>query len=301
MRFTTSVMEREKTSLQDDLARPAAALKSDDARDRKAVPWTRSVPSRAQMRGLKIEALFREAAVSFHRNGYAGTSLADVAARLGTSKAALYYYIDNKQALLLGCHMAASDAADAVIEQVPKTGLTGLQKLHMALRLHVESILSENSPSLLALEESALTQENFRAVVQRRDCFQSAFVRFIREGVADGSIVDCDPKLAAFAVLGGVNWVEKWYRPGGAWSSSQIGQAMADVLVRGLAAATTSTLLSRVIDYPDEPNTVPPPPSSPVASMAGATKRSRGAVLVAAKRAGTTASDKTKTRTGTTR
>ena len=270
-RFTTpDSMERESTSQQDDLSLSAAAFKSGSASDRKSVPWTRSVPSRAQMRGLKIEALFREAAVSFHRNGYAGTSLADVAARLGISKAALYYYIDNKQALLLGCHMAASDAADAVIEQVPKTGLTGLQKLHMALRLHVESILSETSPSLLALEESALTQENFRAVVQRRDRFQSAFVRFIGEGVTDGSIVDCDPKLAAFAALGGVNWTEKWYRPDGPWSASQIAQAIADVLVRGLAAQPTAGPLKQVVDYPNGPRTMPTRQPA-AASMSGET------------------------------
>ena len=259
-------MERESTSQQDNLPRSAAALKRGSASDRKFVPGTRSVPSRTQMRGLKIKALFHEAAVSFHRNGYAGTSLADVAARLGISKAALYYYIDNKQALLLGCHMAASDAADAVIEQVPKTGLTGLQKLHMVLRLHVESILSETSSSLLALEESALTQESFRAVVQRRDRFQAAFVRFIGEGITDGSIVDCDPKLAAFAALGGVNWTEKWYRPDGPWSASQIGQAIADVLVRGLAAQPATGPLKRVVDYPNLPWTPPPRPPA-AASM----------------------------------
>lgn len=234
------------------------------------------------MRGLKIEALFREAAVSFHRNGYAGTSLADISARLGVSKTALYYYVDSKQALLLGCHMAASDAADAVIEQVPATGLNGVEKLHMALRLHAESILSETSPSVLALEESALAPENLSAVVQRRDRFQSAFVRFIREGIADGSIVDCDPKLAAFAVLGGVNWVEKWYRPGGAWSASQIARAMADMLVRGVAAAATPPLLPRVIDYPDGSHALPP---SQLVPIVGAKGKSRGAVRAAGKKA----------------
>lgn len=215
------------------------------------------------MRDLKREALFREAAVSFHRNGYTGTSLSDIAASLGVSKAGLYYYIDNKQALLLGCHMAASDAADAVLAQVPTSGLSGLEQLRMALRLHVESILSETSPSVLALEESALTPENFRAVAQRRDHFQSGFVNFIRDGIADGSIVQCDSKLAAFTVLGGVNWVEKWYRPGGPWSAQQIAQAMADLLVRSLAAGATPPLLAQVTDYPGGVDTAPPALSMP--------------------------------------
>lgn len=250
-------------SHQPELTRSAAARRvGDETSAKRAVVWNTQVPSREALRGLKIEALFREAAVAFHRNGYTGTSLADIAAKLGVSKAGLYYYIDNKQALLLGCHMAASDAADAVLEQVPKTGLSGLEKLHMALRLHLESIMSETSSSVLALEESALTPENFRAVAQRRDHFQAGFVNFIREGIADGSIVDCDPKLAAFALLGGVNWVEKWYRPAGPWSAVQIAQAMADMLVRSVAAVTRPPLLTSVIDYPGGVN-VPQSPTPP--------------------------------------
>lgn len=211
------------------------------------------MPSRTQMRDLKTNALFHEAAASFRRKGYGGTSLADIASSLGISRAALYYYVDDKQALLRGCHMAASDAADAVIEQIPETGLTGLEKLHMALRLHVESILDETSSSVLALEESALTPENFSAVVARRDQFQAAFVGFMNEGIADGSIIDCDPKLSIFALLGGVNWIEKWYRPEGPWSATQIAHGIADILVRGVAADSAPEPLPRVADYPRDP------------------------------------------------
>lgn len=213
--------------------------------------WTRLVPSASELRDRKTEALYREAAISFHRNGYAGTSLADIAERLGVSKAALYHYIGNKQELLLGCHLAASDAADRAIEQVPKDGLNGREKVRLALRLYLESILAEDSASVVVLEESALTPENFRIVVARRDAFQSAFTRFIREGIRDGSIVRCDPRLATFAVLGGVNWVEKWYRPGGAWSRLQIAQAMADMMVRAISTQPCGSFPERVSDYPE--------------------------------------------------
>ena len=219
-------------------------------------PWLSTVPSRTELHDRKSDALYRQAAIAFHEKGYAGTSLADIAARLGLSKGALYYYIDNKQQLLLECHLAASDAADAVIEQVPRTGVTGLEKLRIALRIHVESILGENSPSVLALEESALTPENFRVVVRRRDRFQSAFTRFVREGIADGSVVRCDPKLATFALLGGVNWIEKWYRSGGPWRATQIAQSMADILVRSIASEPVASLPASVADYADAVPTV---------------------------------------------
>lgn len=249
--------------------------------------WTRLVPSASELRDRKTEALYREAAISFHRNGYAGTSLADIAERLGVSKAALYHYIGNKQELLLGCHLAASDAADRAVERVPKTGLNGRDKVRLALRYYLESILAEDSASVVVLEESALTPENFRIVVARRDAFQAAFTRFIREGIRDGSIVRCDPRLATFAVLGGVNWVEKWYRPGGAWSRLQIAQAMADMMVRAISSQPCEAFPERVSDYPERaaadevagmrgaPGSALRPAKKPTGADAAATRRRR--------------------------
>ena len=36
--------------------------------------------------------------------------------------------------------------------------------------------------------------------------------RLIREGVQDGSIHPCDPKMTAFALAGALNWIAHWYR-----------------------------------------------------------------------------------------
>lgn len=232
--------------------------------------WNMVVPTASKLRDLKIEALYRQAALSFHRNGYAGTSLTDIAEQLGVSKAALYHYIGNKQELLLRCHLAGADAANFVIAQVPKKRVTGREKIRLALRLYLDSILSETSASVIALEESALTPENFRIVVAKRDEFQNAFVRFVREGIKDGSIVRCDPKLATFAMLGGVNWVEKWYRPTGPWSRLQIAQAMADMMVGAISSEPRRSFPEKISDYPESlAAEVPRPASAPSPRKSG--------------------------------
>jgi TetR/AcrR family transcriptional regulator len=216
---------------------------------RKRGQW-KELPSADDLRDRKTSALFRQAALAFHQQGYAETSIADIADRLGVSKAALYHYIGNKQELLFQCHLAASDAADEALALVPKEGMTGLEKLRTGLRCYLDSILSENSASVVALEESALTPENFKRVMIRRDRFQRRFEGFVSEGIADGSILPCDVKLATFGVLGGVNWVEKWYRPDGPWTANQIAAAMADMMVRSLAVKPKPLPL-HVTDYPD--------------------------------------------------
>ena len=46
-----------------------------------------------------------------------------------------------------------------------------------------------------------------------------------------------DPKLAALAILGAMNWMARWYRAGGGASADEIGEAFASLFLDGLASA----------------------------------------------------------------
>jgi hypothetical protein len=58
---------------------------------------------------------------------------------------------------------------------------------------------------------------------------------FIREGIEDGSIGECDPKLAAFSIAGALNWICVWYEPDGALSPEEIAAQFSRTLTQGLA------------------------------------------------------------------
>ncbi|MCA3513142.1 MAG: TetR/AcrR family transcriptional regulator, partial [Rhodobacter sp.] len=66
--------------------------------------------------------------------------------------------------------------------------------------------------------------------------------RLVEEGIADGSIVKINPKLAVFTLLGAVHWVTKWYSPDGAWSADDVSEALIEVATRGFAANPESEL-----------------------------------------------------------
>jgi len=58
---------------------------------------------------------------------------------------------------------------------------------------------------------------------------------FIQEGIDDGSIAPCDPKIAAFAIAGALNWIGMWYEPEGVLSPEEIASQFAQTLTQGLA------------------------------------------------------------------
>jgi TetR/AcrR family transcriptional regulator len=214
--------------------------------------WGNALPSRAQQQAIKREALLRHAAAAFNRRGYHGASLDDIAGSLGVTRAALYRYVESKQELLYLCHSAAMDAAFTSLDrasQVDSNGSepNGLDKLCRALTGYLEDMIGDLGHGVALLEENALEGGRAAEIMGRRDQFERALRTVVRQGMADGSIVTCEPKLAVFALLGAINWVPKWYRPGGDWQSGQIARALVELITRSLAVEPVQPALPQDI------------------------------------------------------
>jgi TetR/AcrR family transcriptional regulator len=210
------------------------------------VAWKNAVLSRAAQRTMKREALLREAAAAFNRRGFHATSLDDLAANLGVSKAALYYYFPNKQKLLLACFERVMDAAFRGLERGKKEGRNGRDKLQLALRYYLQEMIDEMSCCVVITEDSSLLPEDQAPHIAMRDRYESALRALVREGIADGSIAECDPKLAVFTLLGAVNWVPKWFSHDGEWTGEQIAFSMSEMLVRSLSSSRSASLTPSV-------------------------------------------------------
>jgi hypothetical protein len=60
------------------------------------------------------------------------------------------------------------------------------------------------------------------------------FRELIRQGIAEGSMVDCDPRMAAFAIAGALSWIGRWYRPDGGQTPRQIADQFILLIESGL-------------------------------------------------------------------
>lgn len=204
--------------------------------------WKNTALSRDALHEAKREALLREAAAAFNRQGFHATSLDDIARNLGVTKAALYHYFPNKNAVLQACFDKAMACAFNSLEHARRVGTTGRQKLRLTLSGYLEQLIDELNCCVVLIEENALAPKERAKLVQDRDRFEHALRDLVREGIRDGSIVPCDPKLAVFAMLGALNWVPKWFRDTGPWSALQLTSAFAELFDRALSSEPASTL-----------------------------------------------------------
>jgi len=100
-------------------------------------------PTREDVHGIKRLEVLREAAASFNFKGYHATSMNEIAASLGVTKAALYHYFPNKNGLLAACFEHAMDAAFASLERARKEGRNGRERLVLTISGYVAQLINE--------------------------------------------------------------------------------------------------------------------------------------------------------------
>lgn len=194
---------------------------------------------RAKHERRRAEVL-RAAVRSFRERGYHSTTLGTIAEQLGIRKTALYHYFPDKPAILLACHRES--LADLERSMTESTRLrTARERLHHIITEHVRIMTEGYGASTLAFEVTALAPEYQAEIIAGRDRYERELRAVIETGMRSGTFEAGDSKLVAFILLGALNGIARWYRPGGALTPSAIGEQFARQLIDGLARRTPAT------------------------------------------------------------
>ena len=178
--------------------------------------------------------ILKSAAAAFRRRGYHGASVDEIASALEMTKGNLYYYFKNKEEILYACHDYSLDVLLALLEDVQAEATPPDTKLRKLVLAFVHLILDELQGTALTLDLQALSPPLLRKVIARRDLFDRGVRAIVQQGMDEGIFAPGDPKMVTFALLGAVNWINRWFDPAGPMSSEAIGTAFADYLVGGL-------------------------------------------------------------------
>jgi AcrR family transcriptional regulator len=185
----------------------------------------------------KRQAVLETAAQLFLEKSYTRTSLNDVARRLNITKPALYHYFQNKEEILLECYRWGSRLIGEILNEISAHCGTGLEKVEAFIYSYAGVMTVDFGRCVMRLDEGDLSQAAFAEVRAYKRKIDRRLRVFIQEGITDGSISPCDPKLAAFSIAGALNWICIWYEPDGPLSPEQIAAQFARTLTQGLAVS----------------------------------------------------------------
>ncbi|MEZ5474359.1 MAG: TetR/AcrR family transcriptional regulator [Steroidobacteraceae bacterium] len=210
-------------SMRSEFARPAS-------------PWSRP-RARAKQRDIKRDAVILTAARAFQQRGYHNTSLDDLAAQLGVTKPTLYHYVANKEEILFECFRTGLDQIRAGLLEADATDAPARERLAIVVRHYAAAIASDFGWCMVRAEDQDLSPDMGAAIKSLKSEIDQGLRRLIRAGASDGSIPAVkDPKLAAFALAGALNWMGHWYRPGRGLTSDQVADGFLDLFDLGAAA-----------------------------------------------------------------
>jgi AcrR family transcriptional regulator len=172
------------------------------------------------------QQILQEAGRLFATNGYDGTPMRDIAAASGILPGSLYHHFSSKEQIFLAVHEAGVafliGRLTAALEGIVDPRLA----FETALVAHCEAILDPQQsithyPAHLIKTLPAPLRDT---VIAGRDAYEQILAALIEKLPLDPGI---NHSIFRLHVLGALNWVPNWFKPGITFTPAEVGQQLA--------------------------------------------------------------------------
>ena len=170
--------------------------------------------NRTAQHDAKRAAILSQAAQLFNTKGSRATTLLDIAESLGLTKTSLYYYVKTKEELIYQCYMATLDGQLNALDSISRQYTRPVERAEAFFKMHFESWQAAREGKIghsAVLLEIASLKGDHRTEVEAK--YIEIFKRnrqILRDGMADGSIRQCDATSATRAITGSIDWTFSW-------------------------------------------------------------------------------------------
>ncbi len=187
-------------------------------------------------REQKRHAILYAAARLFRERGLQRTRLTDIADALNVTKPSLYYYVGNKEKILILIQRLGLEQMLEGFDELAASDKTGAELLRVLLERYGEWATTEFGVCVVGLFNVKMSPRSARSLHAARRLLERKIRALFVRGIADGSIKPCNPKLAASALFGSLNWMAFWYDASRArLSAAEIARTFIDYFLDGLA------------------------------------------------------------------
>jgi AcrR family transcriptional regulator len=186
--------------------------------------------------GYDLETLLQVAAELFEERGYDGTSMEDLARKLGITKSAIYHHVTGKEELLRLAVDRALDGLFAAVDELGSVDGPAVERLEHLVRASV-MVLAEQFPFVTLLLRVRGNTKVERDALARRRAFDHIVTELATEAAAAGDLLPgIDPAIAGRLMFGMINSLIEWYQPRGSTSGADLADMVVSVAFNGLRA-----------------------------------------------------------------
>ncbi|MFH1351426.1 MAG: TetR/AcrR family transcriptional regulator [Pseudomonadota bacterium] len=189
------------------------------------------------------DKILEEAVDLFCQYGFTKASTRQLVSRVGMTSSAIYNHFDNKEKILFTIIQRAGEKVlatlNGAIEEYDDPEECLKQMIIRMLSLFKDSEMRKEIA--IFLEQVYQLPGDLRNICskQHREIFD-LFRDKIREIKKEMRMNPINETVAAFAIVGAMNWVYQWFKDNGALSIEDIGNELTLLLFEGLVSADTS-------------------------------------------------------------
>ncbi len=189
-------------------------------------------------------ALLDAALRSFHRKGYAATTLNDIAVEAGLTRGAIYWHFKNKREIFETLLEGFYDELDQIIQSALEQELSPIESIGWAMRnilLHVAANQRLRTIEELLLFKTEINSETAYLAdeyQQRALQIKELISAYIIEGVEAGEIRnDIDPDTCAAAIISFLSGIKlTWLFSSEILDLNRSAEKLVDTFINGLRA-----------------------------------------------------------------
>lgn len=184
------------------------------------------------------EELVNVAATLFRERGYDATSMQEIADEMGILKGSVYHYVKTKEDLLwMVAEPVLLDLVGRAQEILGDSDTPLPDRLTAAMAAHAVCF-EDHFPHMFVM-----TRENGETLSEKRredlDGLRRKYFQIWREAIVEGQeggVVrdDIEPSIAVHGIFGMINWMFRWFRPGGRLSARDVASQFALIAIEGL-------------------------------------------------------------------
>ena len=181
------------------------------------------------------EEILEAAAELFKENGYAATTVRDMADRVGIEAASLYNHINSKDELL---HEICFDVGHRFVHEMrsiasnngnPTSKVTALIHLHIDMTTEKAAMVSVANDEWRHLSEPHLSE-----FIEMRTNYENCFLQILNTGIEQQHFRQADSTIMLYTILSSVRWLQYWYREDRHIDVGEIKKEITELIIKGL-------------------------------------------------------------------
>lgn len=159
------------------------------------------------------DQILRAAAVLFVKQGYAGTSIRDIAQQVGLLAGSVYHHFPSKEDLFVAIHREGFRQLVMASESAIRHETDPWRRLGSACAVHIDSAVAGNAIArITAVGLFAIHEDRLQ---KRLEKDRKNYDQIFRKLVADLDLSSSTNRSTfRLALLGALNWTLVWYKPG---------------------------------------------------------------------------------------